>query len=280
MLEGDSDTSDTVDGEGPRFDPSTVDAGELFAVLDTSLLAAAVDVFDPTEAGAQLWAEAGEGICLKTRTENRYYVEFHLRTGQLTDFQADDLNRPFSADALAAAVSDTAADRVALHGAPGEGLALRDGEAVYDIGASESSLGSDHTPIMTADKAANALSFTLDASRLQSLGDADSSADQVRIAADSDAETADLGFGEATEPVITVDEDEFVRTPARNLWVDEQAAERLVTRTAFETAVEPMRGAVMVGLAAESGVNFAYELDDGGATIWAKLDKTGTGTLG
>lgn len=268
-VEGESNITDG----GVEFALPTAAPDELVAVLETSLLEAILDVFDPLETNVQLSAKGNVGIRLKTRTPKGYYLEAHVGTNRLAEFRPDTANRPVALGALERAVDRTTADRVALYGDSDGETVLRDGDDSYDLTAAATPLGCDHTAIMAVDKAANELDFVLEAGMLRSL--TDTSRDRLRVTADTAEETAEFTPVGADGPdsLVDVDSDEFVRPPRVNLGLGESAAERRFGRGAADAAVTPMRGPITVGLpsGADTSVNFQYTRADGGVTVWAKL---------
>jgi len=278
MLDGDCENLEgesASTNDGGEFALPTAAPDELVAVLETSLLEAMLDVFDPLETNVQLSAKGDVGIRLKTRTPRGYYLEAHVGTNRLAEFRPDTANRPVALGALERALDRTTADRVAVYGDADGETELRDGDERHDLTASETPLGCDHTAIMAVDKAANELDFALEAGTIRSLTDSELSRERLRVTADTAEETAEFApvGADGTDSLLEVEPDEFVRPPRVNLGLGESAAERRFGRGPFDAAVTPMRGPVTVGLpsGSDTRVNFQYTRADGGVTVWAKL---------
>jgi len=252
---------------------------ELFVVVDTRLLEAILSVFDPIDSNALICAESGDGVHLKTRTENCHYLETHIGTTQLHHFRPDDVNRKIEIAALERVLSRTPADRVAFHASTSEELLVCDGIDEYDVSAAATPLDDDHNSIMEVGKIANKIECTLESSRFLALIDANSTHDHVRIAADTAAERLEVGVYDSTEgvsnQVLSVSGSAFLESPAVSLGTGDAAIEQLVCAEAIDEAMPPMRGPVTLGFASgpESGVNFEYERADGAVTVWALLGK-------
>lgn len=251
----------------------------LFFVIETRLLEELLAVIAPLETDAVLCAGDGEGIQLRSRTENCHWLELHVDTEHLSQFRTDGVNRQVDVTALGEATTSAVGDRVAIRASNTEELRLADGSEEFDIWASEVPVEREHNPLMETVRMTNKIEFTLDSARLQALVEANATADHIRFAAETPESTAEVGFYDTDDgsgdPVLEIDRSSFHAEPTVRLGDGPAEKQRLVCRESITEAMPPMEGPVEVGITSDAGhgVNFKYRRANGAVTACSILSK-------
>lgn len=271
-----ADAAPTGPADGrTAFEPTARPEDDAFAVVDVEYLRELLVVFEPVDENAVLLIREGEGVRARSRSENCYWFDVAIPADAFDVFQVEDADVDLDVDALARAVDETTAPRMALHARDDGTLVVRDDTASYDVAGDGHPLDDVDDDERQYDRALFGIenmenvATTVRATDLVAVLDTDAERDHFGLVADLDAESLEAFFfdhdGDDRTVGFELDADDLLDPPTSpNGFVDPTDREATtVCRESLDDAIPPMRGAVEL--------EFACSLF--GTAVWLGYDR-------